>query len=159
MEQGPWPGEEVKLYKAVYEEYEQAPLPSRSSKGRFHEQSTGSSTTYLATSPETAWKEVTERWSTKRSTYRMVEVVVRVSKVVDLTDSATRERYGVDEGMLTAEDHGPCQQLAARVREEGVEAVWTFSRADRPEGRQLVVFLDLLGSSSSARVHRVSRME
>lgn len=147
----------TKLYKAVYEEYKNNPLSSRSEKGRFHDQVTGRSTTYLAASRDTAWKEVTHRWRAAKASYLMVEVMVNVKKVVDLTDPSTQARYGVDAELLTAEEHEPCRQIAARLRAEGVEAIWTFSAADKPEGRQLVLFLDRLGPGSYVRIHRVRR--
>ena len=147
------PGRELKLYRAVYKDYLQDPIPSRSPKGRFHSQGAGT-TTYLAASAETAWKEVVYRWRADRSLYRMVEVRARVAKIVDLTDPSTRARYGVDVDVLAGDRHEPCQQLAARLRAENVEAVWTYSKVDAG-GRQLVVFLDLLAPGPYVRAQEV----
>lgn len=151
--------QELKLYRAVYESYEDDSLPSRSHRGRFHDETNGRWTTYLAASADTAWEEVTYRWQADRTSYRMVEVIVKVNKIVDLTDLSTRERYSVDMDVLTAEEYGPCQQLANRLRAEGVEAMWTFSKADYPDGRQLVVFLNRLSEGSYVRVRRIQRMD
>jgi hypothetical protein len=109
----------------------------------------------LAASRETAWKEVTSRWGADPAAYWMAEVRVRLTKVADLTDPATRVRYGVDELALTEARHDRCQKLADRLREEGYEGAWTFSRADRATGRQLVVFLDRVSSGSGVRVQSV----
>lgn len=136
----------------MYRDYRDAPLPSRSPTGRFHSRQGGGSVTYLAASPDTAWKEVTERWGADRAAYWMVEVSVRLTKVADLTDAATRTRYGVDERVLTEADHERCQQLGQRLRADGFEGVLTLSRADRPGGRQVVVFLDRLTAGSRVRV-------
>jgi hypothetical protein len=145
------------LYRAVFQGYEGDPLPTRSPQGRFHDPSSGP-TTYLAESQSTAWKEVTHRWHARRSAYVMVEVAVSVDSVLDLTDEAVQVRYGCDRKMLTALEHEPCRRLAARLRGEGIEALWTFSAADNPDGRQLVLFLDKLGGESQVRVTGVQRV-
>jgi RES domain-containing protein len=129
----------VTLYKALYKDYQDDPLPSRSAVGRFHDEETASSTSYLAASLQTAWAEVRYRWNANKEAYRMAEVRVRVRNIVDLTDPVTRRRYGIDETTLIADEHRPCQQLRKRLEAEGVEALWTYSRADQPAGRQLVV--------------------
>ncbi len=84
----------------------------------------------------------------------MAEVKVRLRVVVDLTDPATRRRYDIDEETLTAEDYRPCQQLRRRLETEGVEGIWTYSRADRPAGRHLVVLLAQLKKGSKVEVVR-----
>jgi len=146
------------LFRAVFEEYAADPLPSRSAKGRFHDEDSGR-TAYLAGKRITAWKEVIHRWMARPKSYRTAEVSVKVSKVVDLTDPGVQAKYGIDVLTLTGEDHEPCRRLARRIREEGAEAIWTFSRADQPGGRQLVVFLDRLASGSSVRVRQVGPIE
>lgn len=146
---------EKRVFKAVYREYEKDPLPSRSENGRFHDRTTGKRTTYLASGAETAWKEVLHRWRARRGSYRMVEVAVRLSKIVDLTELENQNKYGVTPELLTGDDYTSCQKLARQLREEGVEGFWTYSRADRPSGRTLVVFLDHLLESSFVKVQRV----
>jgi RES domain-containing protein len=142
--------EKRSLYRAVVRQYQADPLRSRSTQGRFHDETSGP-TTYLADSPLTAWKEVRHRWRAQRHAYVMVEVSVRVA-MVDLTDEAVQVAYGCNRKMLTGDQHEPCRRLAARLRTEGIEAFWTFSAAHNPEGRQLVVFLDQLSSESQVRV-------
>ena len=147
-------GRTITLYRAFYEEFEDDPLPSRSAVGRFHDEATARGTTYLAASPETAWSEVTHRWWADKEMYRMAEVKVKMRVIADLTDPATRKRYGIDEESLTAEDYRPCQQLRRRLEADGVEGIWTYSRADRPSGRQLVVLLAQLQKGSKVEVVR-----
>jgi hypothetical protein len=146
---------EERVFKAVYREYEKDPLPSRSENGRFHDSTTGKRTTYLASSAETAWKEVLHRWQARPESYRIVEVAVRLSKVVDLTEPENQRKYGVTPELLNGDDYTSCQKLARQLREDGLEGFWTYSRADRPSGRTLVVFLDQLPGSSFVKVQRV----
>lgn len=150
----PKAGHTFTLYRAFYEEFEDDPIPSRSTVGRFHDEATVQVTSYLAASPETAWREVTNRWQADNAAYRMAEVRVTLHVVADLTDPATRRRYGIDEESLTVDDYRPCQQLRKRLEAEGVEGIWTYSRADRPAGRQLVVLLAQLQKSSKVEVTR-----
>lgn len=145
---------ETKLYRAVYKEHQTNPLPSHSKSGRFHTEATGKHTTYLAESADTAWKEVTYRWKADPNSYCMVEVMVELTKIIDLTDPSIQKKYGVDASLLIGEDYGPCQKIAALLRAEGVEAIRTFSKAHSADGRQLVVFLDCLAKGSHVRVHR-----
>lgn len=146
---------EKRVFKAVYREYEKDPLPSRSENGRFHDRTTGKRTAYLASSAETAWQEVFHRWRAKPESYRIVEVAVKLGKVVDLTEPENQEKYGITPEVLTGDDYTSCQKLARQLREEGVEGFLTFSRADRPSGRTLVVFLDQLLGGSFVKVQRV----
>ena len=147
---------DVTCYRAVYRDYRAEPLPSRSPAGRFHASAAPGTVTYLAADPATAWREVTERWAADPKSYWMAEVKVKLAGVADLTDPKTQAHYDVDERVLTGVDHRPCQRLAERLRADGFEAAWTYSRADSPHGRQLVVFLDGLRSGSSVRVRTVT---
>ncbi|MBI4488618.1 MAG: RES family NAD+ phosphorylase [Deltaproteobacteria bacterium] len=146
---------EKRVFKAVYREYEKDPLPSRSENGRFHDRTRGKWTTYLASSAETAWREVLHRWRARPESYRIVEVAVRLSKVVDFTEPENQRKYGITPELLMGGAYTPCQKLARQLREEGVEGFWTYSRVDRPSGRTLVVFLDQLLGGSVVKVQRV----
>jgi len=149
----PRPGQPFTGYKAFYRRFADDPLPSRSPWGRFHDSVTGRSTTYLTARAATAWREVAHRWRAEAAAYRIATVRLRVRKIVDLTRRATQMRYGVDHRALVGEDYKLCQALGQRLRANGVEAAWTYSRADQPEGRVLVVFLDRLKPPS--RIERV----
>jgi hypothetical protein len=61
--------------------------------------------------------------------------------------------------MLVADDYHLTQRVAARLKSEGIEAFWTYSRADQPEGRTLVVFLDNLGPDSRVEINRITSVE
>jgi RES domain-containing protein len=151
----PKAGQTVTLYRAFYEEYEDDPLPSRSAVGRFHDETGARATSYLAASPETAWREVIHRWQADKGTFRLGKVEVRLSNIMDLTDPVTRKRYDIDRESLTADDYRSCQELRRRLQAEGVEGIWTYSRADQPAGRQLVVLLDQVRKSSRIEVVHV----
>lgn len=146
---------EKRVFKAVYREYEKDPLPSRSENGRFHDRTTGKRTTYLASSAETAWKEVLHRWRARPESYRIVEVAAKLSNVVDLTEPGNQMKYEVTSELLTGDDYTSCRKVARRLREEEVEGFWTYSRADRLSGRTLVVFLDQLLEGSFVTVQQV----
>jgi hypothetical protein len=63
-----------------------------------------------------------------------------------------QSKYGVTSKQLTAGDHDACQKFGDQLTRAGVEAVWTYSAADQPDGRQLIVFLDNLQPGSSVKV-------
>jgi RES domain-containing protein len=146
---------ERRLHRAVYEDYADDPLPSRSKRGRFHDADPiGGATSYLAATPGTAWREVESNFFHAKAdptAYRMCEIVVKIEAFADLTDPRVQEEYGVDRRILTGE-HQACRTLAARLREDGFEGLWTYSAADSPHGRTLVLFLDLLSSDSWVHV-------
>jgi RES domain-containing protein len=151
-------GREDRLYRAVYEDYADDPVPSRSKRGRFHDvDAIGGATSYLAATPETAWREVESNFFHAKAdptAYRMCEIVVKIEAFADLTDPRVQKEYGVDRRILTGE-HQACRTLAARLREDGFEGLWTYSAADSPNGRTLVLFLDLLRPDSWVRVEVV----
>lgn len=148
-----------RCYRAVYQSFQEDPLPSRSEQGRFHGPDTGSATTYLAASAATSWAEVTHRWKANPDVYRMAEVEVLIERVADLTDPALQRRYGIDAATLVGDDYRPCQRLADRLRADGFEAIWTYSRADQPDGRQFVVFLDRLSEDSRVAVRELREID
>lgn len=146
---------QLTLLRAVYHKYAVQPIPSRSSTGRFHDELSPGQTTYLAEDQRTAWKEVSLHWGASEQMYRLVEVEVEFDAIIDLTEPATRKKYGITRAQLLSEDWSACQQLANRLRREGVQAIRTFSRADQPDGRNVVVFLECL-KPSRIRVKRTS---
>jgi RES domain-containing protein len=147
------------LFKAVYVDYEKEPLPSRSRSGRFHDEKTGMNTTYLTPNKATAWKEVTLRWKADPAYYRMAEVEAKLDSVVDLTDPKKQKEYGISKEALLAADYRLTQQLARQLRSEGVQAAWSYSFADQPDGRMLVVFMENVERPNSyVRVKRVEKI-
>lgn len=144
----PRPGNSWTGYKAVVAEFADEPLPSRSPRGRFHDVATGRFTTYLTERSSTAWREVLHRWRADATVYRIAVVRIRVSKLADLTRRSIQQRYGIDRDALVDDEYRRCQALAQRLRANGFQAAWTYSRADQPDGRVLVVFLDALAPPS-----------
>jgi hypothetical protein len=127
------------LCRAVFHEYASDPLFSRSPVGRFHDSMAAARvTTYAAGSPDTAWREVTARWRANAAAYRMVRLEVSLSRVLDVTDPSVQVTYEVNRALLTAAEYEPCQALARRARADGFEAIWTYSAADQPDGRQMI---------------------
>jgi len=111
----------AELYKAVYQDYADDPLPSRSEQGRFHDVSTARSTTYLTAAAETAWREVRYRWKANPAAYRIARVQVRLSKIADLTDSETRTAYGTEEEALKGSDYAGRRCRGGPVKVSGVQ--------------------------------------
>ncbi len=146
------------LYKAVYVEYAKDPLPSRSNSGRFHDKATGMNTTYLTPAKQTAWREVTFRWKADPKSYRIAQVEVNLKSVADLTDPIVQKEYSISRELLTGDDYKQTQRLANALRAEGVEAAWTYSRADQPDGRMLVVFVNNLRTTSYVRLKAVKEI-
>lgn len=107
---------------------------------------------------ETAWKEATFRWKADQAAYRKVQVEVDVKKVLDLSDEKVQKRYGTSKDELIGDDYRPTQRLANTLRSEGFEAFWTYSRADQPHGKMLVVFLENLASTSTVVVKAVRKV-
>jgi len=116
-------------------------------------------TTYLTPAKQTAWKEVTFRWKADPASYRMAQVDVNLKTVVDLTDPHIQKEYGISRELLTEDDYKQTQRLANALRAEGVEAVWTYSRPDQPDGRMLVVFVDNLRTTSYVRLKAVEGIQ
>ncbi len=84
----------------------------------------------------------------------MVEVELSVDRVVDLTDPAVREEHGMEGNDLVGDDYTLCQELANRLRRKGVQAIRTYSRANRPDGKTWVVFLECLHSKPDIKIRR-----
>jgi hypothetical protein len=101
---------------------------------------------------DTAWREVKHHWKANPAAYRMARVQVRLNKIADLTDREIRKTYGVDKETLQNRDYDATERLARRLRADGFEGIWTYSHADQPNGRCLVVFLDRLSEGSRIEV-------
>ncbi len=73
---------------------------------------------------------------------RVVELEVEFEKMADLTRASTRRRLGITLGDMRGDDLSKCQRLAARLREEGWQAILYPSAAGK--GTHMVVFPDRL---------------
>jgi hypothetical protein len=71
----------------------------------------------------------------------MAKVEVKLGAIADLTDEQTQKEYGISREALVADDYRLTQRLANTLRSGKVQAVWTYSYVDQPDGRMLVVFL------------------
>jgi RES domain len=121
------------LFRVVYELAAADPLPARQDQGRFH---TGkdlkSKTYYLSEEEQTCWTEIEHHRGgpVNPDLYRVFQIHVSPSKVVDLTKAGVRQRYGITRKELEDEfNRVPCQELGKRLRTEGIQAVRTFSAA------------------------------
>jgi RES domain-containing protein len=141
-----------RLFRIVHRDRKADPVPSVSRMGRFHGKPREVS--YLAETPMTAWKEVRAHWPADPSTHLVVDIDVDLDSVLDLTDETMQRECGITPAELVQAGpaYEPCQRLAQRLQARGVSAIWTYSAADQPDGRVLVVFLDNLGPSSALRV-------
>jgi RES domain-containing protein len=76
----------------------------------------------------------------------VVEIEVEADRVLDLREAAERRRLGVTLEDMRADDLSKCQRVAARVREEGGQAILYPSAAGK--GTHVVVFPDRLPSGA-----------
>jgi RES domain-containing protein len=91
-------------------------------------------------------------------TRRVFELDLELSRVFDLTDAAAVAELGVAEAPSCFLDRAVARATAAFLRDVlGVEAILAPSMVflDRPEHRNLVVFLDQLASPLAECVHRI----
>jgi len=109
-------------------------------------------TVYLTADQETAELEVARRWGSAPEEYVLVKVKVELSHCVDLTDPDTQKQLKTSEDALVGKNWRECQHVAADLRARGFEAVWTYSAADRPDGRCLVLFTENLKDRSGFEV-------
>jgi RES domain-containing protein len=77
---------------------------------------------------------------------RVVEIEIEADSVLDLREAAERRRLGVTLEDLRADDLSKCQRVAARVREEGGQAILYPSAAGK--GTHVAVFTDRLPSGA-----------
>lgn len=104
---------------------------------------------YLSEQQETCWREIEAKIGARvvRENYNVFEVEVDLGKVADLTEQESLVALGVTLQDLVRGDWSVCQGLARRLRDEGFEAILTWSAADR-DAKNLVIFKDLLRDDS-----------
>ncbi len=145
------PGGQV-FFKAVWRGNIEAPLETKSEEGRYHTRMDMDQTMYLATTPETAMQEVAKRWGGDPAEYTVVSARVKLSRCADLTAEETQGLLKVSEDDLTGNRWRSCQQVAASLRARGYEAVLTYSAADRPKGRCLIIFTENFKATSGVEL-------
>jgi RES domain-containing protein len=126
---------------------------------------------YLALAPETAAAELRRRAAqlgvpvTALAPRAMLTVAVRLRRVLDLTEPAVRDAWGLRAEDLAGDDYARCQEVAAAARADGYEAIrYRSAAADRADERaddladdladNLAVFADVLHPGSAVRVVR-----
>jgi len=130
------------FFRSVWKGNADDPLKTRSETGRYHTRLDMDSTVYLAADQETAELEVAKRWGSAPEEYVLVKVKVELSHCVDLTAPDTQKQLKTSEDALAGKNWRECQHVAADLRARGFEAAWTYSSADRPDGRCLVIFTE-----------------
>ncbi len=142
------------LFRVVYELAAEDPLPARQTEGRFHAgEDLKSHTYYLAEEEDTCWAEVNAHKDrpVDPHLYRVFRVEAALSRVVDLTEPAVRKRYRMTRGELEDVLHRePCQALGKLLREQGVQAIRTYSAA-RKGAVNVVLFAENLDASCELR--------
>ncbi len=123
------------FFRVVYELAATDPLPARQDQGRFHAgEDLKSKTYYLSEEEQTCWTEIEHHRGgpVNPALYKVFQVQVSPSNVVDLTKTNSQQRYGITRKELEDElNREPCQKLGKRLRAAGVQAVRTFSAARR----------------------------
>jgi len=108
---------------------------------------------YCGEGPAVCWAEVRKTTGGRRlGPFVLASVMVKLQRVLDLTDHAVLQRLGLRPEDLVASDWAHTQELGRLARQAGFEALLVPSAA--PPGRNLVLFPDRLNPASS--VHLVS---
>lgn len=141
------------FYRIVRAEFVESCLYSVAPTGRFHDTSSAGPTSYACQTLESAWAEI--RKYLPEADPRAFTVLVlecQVSRIVDLTDSEVRLEWEITKDELLSLDHSACQRLAQRLRKKKISVVRTYSAADPPDGRTIVVFSECLKHKSQFRI-------
>lgn len=123
---------------------------------------------YLALAPETATAELRRRAAqlgvpvAALAPRAMLTFAVRLRHVLDLTDPAVQDAWGLTPDDLAGDDYARCQEAAVAARADGYEAIRYPSAAVAREGSggagrgadNLAVFADALHPGSDVRVVR-----
>jgi RES domain-containing protein len=118
--------------------------PNRS-PGRYNH-AEAPATQYLGLHPLTPWAEYLrtnelfdeERLAERRLRIWVLQVDLSAALTIDFNDAPA---YGLEPSDLVADDHGPCQRLAERLRlEEGAPSTIIVPSAALPGTRNAVIF-------------------
>jgi len=123
--------------------------------GRFHLKGEFGAV-YLSLDPETAQRELVRRASragvslSQLMPRDLLTVDLHLAKVLDLTDAAVRDEWGIHATAITWDDYTSCQEIASVARRAGYEAI--RYRSATGEGENVAVFLDRMHPGSRAVV-------
>ena len=144
---------EKDFYRVVRSEAVELRLYSVAPTGRFHDTSSPGPTSYACQTLESAWAEVRKYLSeADPGAFTVLVLECQVSRTVDLTDAEVRLEWGITKDELVSRDHSACQRLAQRLRKKKIPVVRTYSAADPPDGRTIVVFSECLKHKSQFRI-------
>lgn len=151
---------EYRLFRVIHESRIESPLVGYHAPGRCHvsvEQA--AKTSYLSTSIDTCRKESGHHLAgTVRLRERLVvEFVVELTSVVNLTDPVEREKLGIDLNELISEDLSVPQHTASQLRKKGIQAIVLPSARD-PRGHNVVLFMENVDGSLIRKI-REERLE
>jgi RES domain len=123
------------LYRCVVHTAESPSLFAKHPEGRFHTNEDW----------QTAWIEVQRHLPTANpAAFDILEFEFDSSLLIDASNPAEAKAHGVSETQLVAPDYAACQELARSLRQSGVVGLLTYSAADRPDGRCIVLFEECL---------------
>lgn len=111
---------------------------------------------YVALAPETARGELERQAQrlgipvARLAPRLMLHIRVSLTRVLDLTDAATRRSHGLTLKNLSSDDYTPCQAVAREARQSGYEAILYPSATGA--GKNLAIFYDGIDSSSSVQI-------
>jgi RES domain-containing protein len=99
-------------------------------------------TLYTSLSLETARREMARYFTAApRGGFVEASILLRLNRVVDLTDRRLLRKPGIKWGQLIGTRYAITQEIGLRAWESGIEALFAPSAA-HPEERNLAVFLD-----------------
>jgi len=80
----------------------------------------------------------------------MLHLDVSLARVLDLTDPAVRDTWGISLADLASDDYTRCQTVARQARRDGYEAVRYPSATG--DGENLAIFMDRMDAGSFVRI-------
>ena len=141
------------FFRIVRTESVESRLYSVAPTGRFHDTSSAGPTSYACQTLESAWAEIRKYLPEADAVaFTVLVLECQVSRMVDLTDGEVRLEWGITKDELVSRDYSACQRLAQRVRKKKIPVVRTYSAADPPDGRTIVVFSECLKNKSQFRI-------
>lgn len=101
-------------------------------------------------SAEPAWREIlAHNPDANPEAFVVLQAELKSKELLELTDSAARAAFNVTRAELVAPRYDKTQQVGSAIRARGFAAVLTYSYADQPDGRCLVVLEECLKQSKS----------
>ena len=141
------------LYRIVRSELAELRLYSVAPTGRFHDTSSPGPTSYTCHSVESAWAEIRKYLlEADPAAFTVLVLECPTTRMVDLTLAEVRLEWGITKDELLSGDHSACRRLAQRLRKKKIPVVRTYSAADPPDGRTMVVFSECLKHKSQFRI-------